>query len=113
MSTVSLQHAVAELDARNPRGVYRRLVRAGVHGQRGASSTCPVANYLRLRTGHDTSVGHTSICALDADGVPEVRGFTHTPAVIAEFIRRFDAGRYPGLRETPLIEAAASAGDFM
>jgi hypothetical protein len=76
------------------------LAKEGVTGRTYESESCPVAEYLRAKSGFKVTVGYTKISAcstipllhLATLGVP-------TPAMV-DFIINFDQGDYPELLVT-------------
>lgn len=60
------------------------------------SRDCPVSNYLFKETGHRYEVGSKELYAHN-DNTTSVRH----PHVVAQFVSRFDAGRYEELRRAP------------
>lgn len=74
------------------------LIERGCGGIPEHPHSCPVANYIRSVTG----------LSVEVDGCEwiDIDGRTHwTPAVVVDFVMKFDDGAYPGLvvegRELP------------
>lgn len=83
-----LERALAELGALTPDGIADRMRALGIKGVPGDDCTCPIAEYLRRTDQRGVSVGGWII-------TEDV--YMTTPAMIAEFIERFDRGVYMDL----------------
>lgn len=92
----AVRRALDELNALpNPDAIARHLREAGARGYRASPSSCPVATFLRRRSGaHTVSVSYTwgVRVQVNADGprhdVSPVRGS------VFEFVTLFDEGRH-------------------
>lgn len=78
-----------------PDAIAKELERRGFKGRRGSSCFCPVAMFLRRTTqgARSASVGHCTTTVLF--GKTDVS--VNVPAAVADFVKRFDKGRYPFL----------------
>lgn len=90
-----LDRAVKSLGI-SPYDAYHAIRNAGVVGTAGSSTKCPVARYLKQKGefSQDVSVTQNSVRVFEGAGA-----FVAFPPSVTEFIRNFDAGRYPELHE--------------
>lgn len=91
---MTIQEALAVLDAGDADGVALVLMAEGIQGdgRLRRSCGCPVAKFVQAATGDETlraDLGH--VCS--ANGAPLVR----MPESVRWFIRCFDTGDYPEL----------------
>lgn len=80
--------------------VARTLDWAGVTGQRQSTSTCPVANFVRLYfpNAFDIVVTTTDVCVWEEQApTPTLVSRIETPTPVSSFISSFDSGKYPRL----------------
>ena len=93
-------HAVLllqRIDAKSARGVYRKLKKVRLHGERlygtpGNVCYCPIGNYIRDGIGDDAIVRvNQTFLHIGATKIP-------LPEAVAEFVEGFDAGMYRKLR---------------
>jgi len=104
----ALKKAMAELEGRQPDDLAHYFWKLGIKGERITSNRCPVAVFLKRRTGHDACVGPDGITLwLPSFGGPFAFGHLRrqdvkTPENVREFLYRFDSGTYPQLDRTPV-----------
>lgn len=84
--------------------VLSRLRETRMKGTRGATSTCPIANYLRHVIGTHDYVTVTDVAVWRDWDLRAENAYVRvsTPTVVGEFIRRFDKGWYPEFDHSPL-----------
>lgn len=78
-----------------PDAVADSLRKTGVRGYRGCCFSCPLARYLKARGFGFVTVGVNSVVCV----VPKETTKHRLPAAVLEFVKRFDDGLYPDLRE--------------
>lgn len=74
--------------------VARTLADLGVKGRPRKADQCPVSRYLADRMQAAVS---TTLQLFDVDGMPACLAWLPEP--VSAFVRRFDAGEYPHLKE--------------
>lgn len=74
--------------------VARTIRSAGVTGRQGSPNTCPVANYLSLRTGYRTVAGLSYASQPDTDQFA-----AELPLPVKQFVQVFDAFGWAGFPE--------------
>lgn len=79
-------------DAEHPDAVAQRLRDVRVTGRRGDTESCPIANYLRRKTGLKVEVEYMDTTNDWVTKLP-----VKNPYVVSRFIRSFDSGHYPDL----------------
>lgn len=84
-----------------PEKVAGTLRQANVRGKIDSVTSCPVAKYLKSRLGRTYTVG-VGLNYVDvwADLGEKKTASVELPESVKQFIRNFDAGRYPDLVQT-------------
>jgi len=90
MATTEIESALAEIPDTDPQGVADWLLERGFQGYVDSPSCCPVANFLRDRTGYP-EIYVEGDCGWCSDG-----DFL-LPGSVANFIPLFDLKNYPEL----------------
>lgn len=75
--------------------IANRLLAGGWTGHKAEPEGCPIARYLHDLTGWDVAVDPDSITVWSDDD--NLGCEVATPARVAQFVRMFDAGCFPGL----------------
>lgn len=86
---------------RSPEEVAGKLMKAGVHGRRGKSNSCPVANYVKSQvTDREFGISQTGWKLNGPSLFDLLEDQGSSPNPVARFIREFYDGLYPALESS-------------
>lgn len=94
-----------KLGGMQPEEIRKLMQDEGIKGQRILSRSCPIANFLKAKTGQHASIGFGSYAIVTYKSVPTRPSCTYwimddpkpNPQSVTEFVVNFDNDQYPEL----------------
>lgn len=92
-----LTDALAELEGKTPDEIAKIMLRRGTKGRPGTTQKCPLAVFFNAVHTGKFVIGRQFIMRTSGKAVEKAK----TPKNLADFVRRFDIGKYPELIAMP------------